>query len=277
MEATSIKLAEVRTDGGTQMRAEISEERTQEYAEALQDGAEFPPIVVFFDGNDYWLADGFHRVGAFTHARKTEIPGLVFDGSLKDAIRYALSANAKNGQRRTRDDLRRCYEAAVAHGFCEAHDAAGVQAFLRCATSHAYAMTKQAREALKADKRQRAAELAAEGKTQREIAADVGVPRQTVTDWLGRNLRSGKTGQDTPSPPAAAHANKEPAPMSKHKPKPDIANTIPAQATALVVRARIMAEMNYIIKADPRALDVLTEIRDRAQSMIDNFTGDSNG
>lgn len=277
MDATPIKLAQVRTDGGTQMRAEISEERVQEYAEALQDGAEFPPIVVYFDGNDHWLADGFHRLGAFAQARKTEIPARVFDGSLKDAIGYALRANAKNGQRRTKHDLRRCYEAAVAHGFCEPHDAEGVKAILRCGTSHAYAMTKQAREALKANKRQRAAELAAEGKTQREIAAEVGVTHQAVAHWAGKNFHSGKICQDTPAQPAAAHPNKEPAPMSERKPKPDIANTIPAQATALVVRARIMAEMNYIIKADPRALDVLTEIRDRAQSMIDNFTGDSNG
>ena len=28
-------------------------------------GAVFPPIDVFFGGAEYWLADGFHRLGAY--------------------------------------------------------------------------------------------------------------------------------------------------------------------------------------------------------------------
>jgi hypothetical protein len=34
----------------------------QEIFEDMAAGAVFPPIVVFFDGAEYWLADGFHRV-----------------------------------------------------------------------------------------------------------------------------------------------------------------------------------------------------------------------
>ena len=51
-------------DGGAQMRVEMRPETVNEYAADMLDGAAFPPIVVFYDGCDFWLADGFHRVEA---------------------------------------------------------------------------------------------------------------------------------------------------------------------------------------------------------------------
>ena len=54
----------VRIDGGTQSRCRISQEMVDQYAESMADGAAFPPGVAFFDGSDYWLADGFHRYHA---------------------------------------------------------------------------------------------------------------------------------------------------------------------------------------------------------------------
>ena len=51
-------------DGGAQMRVEMSESIIEEYAEAMLAGDVFPPIIVFSDGTDHWLADGFHRARA---------------------------------------------------------------------------------------------------------------------------------------------------------------------------------------------------------------------
>ncbi len=31
-----------------------------EYAEAMLDGAKFPPVIVYRDGAVHWLADGYH-------------------------------------------------------------------------------------------------------------------------------------------------------------------------------------------------------------------------
>ena len=81
----AINLAAIRLDGETQSRAEINNEAVAEYVDAIKDGAEFPPIVVFFDGATYWLGDGFHRVHAFRTAGRASINADVRDGTQADA------------------------------------------------------------------------------------------------------------------------------------------------------------------------------------------------
>jgi protein gp37 len=105
----------IRTDGGTQPRAEISNEVVQDYAQDMLQGAKFPAVVVFYDGADYWLADGFHRVAAAKVARLAEIDADVRQGSLEDAKWYSYSVNQSHGLRRTNADKRRAVEAALAH------------------------------------------------------------------------------------------------------------------------------------------------------------------
>lgn len=103
----NLTLKEIRTDGGTQTRAAINEETVSQYAEDMQAGAYFPPIVVFYDGSFYWLADGFHRVMAATQAEKQSLEADVKHGTRRDAILYSVGANGKHGLRRTNEDKRR--------------------------------------------------------------------------------------------------------------------------------------------------------------------------
>lgn len=109
----NIPLKQIRIDGGTQTRAAISQDTVQEYAEAVLEGAKFPPVDVFHDGVETWLADGFHRYHAHKRAEVTDIPATVHTGSLDDALVFALGANAKNGLRRTNEDKRKCVELAL--------------------------------------------------------------------------------------------------------------------------------------------------------------------
>ena len=98
-------LSQIRTDGGTQARAEINQITVIEYATAIREGQTFPPVVVFFDGDFYWLVDGFHRLEAYRLAEiQDDLEVILKLGTLRDAILYAVGANAEHGLRRTTAD-----------------------------------------------------------------------------------------------------------------------------------------------------------------------------
>jgi hypothetical protein len=104
---TLLHLAAIRTDGGSQIRAELNQFVVDDYAMAMRQGADFPPIVVFSDGQDYWLADGFHRLAAGQQAGLTEISTEIHAGTRRDALLFAVGANAHHGLPRTNLDKRR--------------------------------------------------------------------------------------------------------------------------------------------------------------------------
>jgi hypothetical protein len=110
-----LELTSIRTDGGTQPRATYHYGIADAYAEDMEAGANFPPIVVFFDGSDYWLADGFHRVLAARKVDRSEIEADVRQGTLQDAQWYSYSVNQSHGLRRSNEDKQRAVEAALAH------------------------------------------------------------------------------------------------------------------------------------------------------------------
>jgi hypothetical protein len=107
---TTLAIASIRLDGGTQSRACLSAETTAEYTEAIRAGAVFPKPVVFFDGKRYWLADGFHRVAAHVAADHERIECDVRQGDMRAAILHSVGANAAHGLRRSNADKRRAVE-----------------------------------------------------------------------------------------------------------------------------------------------------------------------
>ncbi len=108
-----IKLSEIVTDAGTQVRAGLNEATVADYAEALAEGAKFPPVVVFHDGSRYLAADGFHRIHAALRSGATQIECDVRKGSKLDALKFALGCNAHHGLPRTNADKRHAVEMAL--------------------------------------------------------------------------------------------------------------------------------------------------------------------
>ena len=105
--STLLPLNKIRIDGGTQARVEIDLSTVERYVEAMRDGDELPPITVYFDGVEYWLADGFHRYHAHRSAELDDIAAEVKEGTRRDAILYAVGTNAEHGKPRTNKDKRR--------------------------------------------------------------------------------------------------------------------------------------------------------------------------
>jgi hypothetical protein len=113
--AIELPIAQIRLDGGTQPRAALDFDAVYAYSEAMEIGAKFPPVVVFHDGENYWLADGFHRLKATFAAERDTIRCEVRQGTLEDAQWYSFSANQTNGLWRTNEDKQRAVKAALLH------------------------------------------------------------------------------------------------------------------------------------------------------------------
>jgi len=109
-----LKVTEINMTAGTQIRASLDDATVQEYATAMQEGVSFPPAIVFEDGGQHFLADGFHRVTAALRNHRNEFEFDVRTGGRSEALRFALSANAQHGLRRTNADKRRSVELALA-------------------------------------------------------------------------------------------------------------------------------------------------------------------
>lgn len=93
----NISLEKIIINAGTQSRAKIDENVVADYADKMNDGIEFPPVVVFHDGAQFFLGDGFHRYFA---RKKIGSPGITCElreGTLRDAILFSFSANKAHG------------------------------------------------------------------------------------------------------------------------------------------------------------------------------------
>jgi hypothetical protein len=109
--ATKLTVGQIRRDGGTQTRAQLDAAHLEELVAALEDeSAQMPPVVVFFDGSEYWLADGFHRVEAYDRAGRFMVPCNVRQGTVRDAILFSVGANATHGLRRSNEDKQRAVD-----------------------------------------------------------------------------------------------------------------------------------------------------------------------
>lgn len=98
-----IELSKIRIDGNTQPREKIDTATVSEYAELSM----LPAIVLYQDGANLWLADGFHRYHAALHRGDTTIEADVRKGDVRMARWHAIGANIDHGLRRSVADKRK--------------------------------------------------------------------------------------------------------------------------------------------------------------------------
>lgn len=119
-----VMLDQVLTHGDTQPRVQMDESTWQEYAERMTwddassraldpEGQQWPGLHLVAQGDQLWLADGFHRLHAAKQAGLTRFQAIIESGTQRDAIQMSLGANARHGKRRTNADKRRAVERAL--------------------------------------------------------------------------------------------------------------------------------------------------------------------
>lgn len=116
--APSIKklnISTIRIDGGTQPRGQINYGVVKDYAELMREGVKFPAVTVFYDGAEYWLADGFHRYHAIKSNATATVEAEIHQGSIDDAQLYAWGANKDRGLTMTAEDNREIIRKMLLH------------------------------------------------------------------------------------------------------------------------------------------------------------------
>ena len=108
-----VLITSIRTDASVQSREKISVEYVQELVEQIKAGKRLPPVDVYRDGEEIWMADGWHRLLAHQEANKRTIRAEVHKGGRKEARWHSVSANQSHGLRRTNEDKRRCVKMAL--------------------------------------------------------------------------------------------------------------------------------------------------------------------
>lgn len=110
---TMVDLDSIMLDTSIQCRERLDQGTVSDYAGSMMDGAVFPPVVLFGTAKQSWIGDGWHRIMAgrqlnevvdLTYKASSGITADLRAGGRLDALRYALGANALNGQRRTLTD-----------------------------------------------------------------------------------------------------------------------------------------------------------------------------
>lgn len=84
-----------------------------QYATNYREKRPMPPVVVFWDGKTYFLADGSHRCHAIAQIGRKAIEAEVRNGNYEEALQYALQANCAHGLQRSNADKRKCIAEAL--------------------------------------------------------------------------------------------------------------------------------------------------------------------
>lgn len=102
-----VPLRDIKRQKSLQVRLNgVNSEVVDQYVQAMEEGEEFPPLVVYWVNGELLLVDGFHRYSAYQKAGVEEVKAEVLEGSYVEALDYArFEANRKNGQRLSRSDL----------------------------------------------------------------------------------------------------------------------------------------------------------------------------
>ncbi|SEL64073.1 hypothetical protein [Nitrosovibrio tenuis] len=181
-----IKISQIKLNELTQSRVDINDEIVSDYEEAYMQGARLPDIKVYFDGAEYWLADGYHRYHAASKIELLEIDADVVQGTRRDAILYSVGANAEHGLRRTPADKRKAVQTLLDDQ--EWSQWSNNLIAKRCAVSHT--LVNEVRRTLEAASSAESNTDSESGTVKRKFVTSSGNTTEMNTARIGRKSKS---------------------------------------------------------------------------------------
>lgn len=249
----TLKIADIRAERDMQPRCKMDDETVKDYAENFD---ELPPVEVAYDGTDYWLWEGWHRLDGAIEAGKDEIEANVEEGTRDDAAWWALTANAKNGLRRTNEDKHRAVELALRHKWGQEMSTSDIAKHCRVTRQFAAAVRKELekdgsvpeKESPKGKAAKALADPANEGKSHRQIAKEAGVDHETVNRVAGENVNGLQIRQGEVEPLKDGFGNELPDEVEA-----DFAEMGPRVGGHLKALASIARDVNKMYSDEERA------------------------
>ena len=93
----SLPIANITRDPDIHIREGTDPDFVSRYAEAMERGAKFPPVLVVFDNGKNWLVDGFHRLEAAESIGLDQFDVDLCHGDYETALYLACTVNATHG------------------------------------------------------------------------------------------------------------------------------------------------------------------------------------
>ena len=186
-----IALKDVRIDGGTQQRP-TKKDAVQAYKSDMERKEVFPPVEVMYDGEAYWLWDGFHRYHAHRKKGDNYIEAHITEGTQRQAIFASFGANTKHGIRRETEDLKNIIRKILADDEWKyaTHEEIGIH--LSFSRRYVTSLVKQIEDE---DKKKAAAKKKAEEAARKKVEGDGSGPK------MAKKAISGKEESSTEEPP----------------------------------------------------------------------------
>jgi len=158
------------------------EEKVKEYAEMMENGVEFEPIKVWEreDGR-VWVVDGVHRIEASKRIGKEYIEGEPLN--IKDELHYRMEAikhNLKHGLALRPEERKLCAQQLYLAGV----DSTEIQRLFGVSDRTIRRWLTDIKRDKKEELIEKAKKLREQGYSIREIAEELGQPRQTICRWL---------------------------------------------------------------------------------------------
>lgn len=102
----TINLSDLTIDRRVQLTArKVNEDTMRDYARALDDGAQFPPVVAYrLPDGTLVLSGGFHRYQAHLYLGRQTIEAEILDGTSEEAAIHAALDNIAHGRPMTRKE-----------------------------------------------------------------------------------------------------------------------------------------------------------------------------